>query len=105
MYTKRNIKERSRIIVAVEKQQALLTGLCVHACVRGCGYPGSLACACAYVHVTLLIKHVTLKRHIVTSFVAPQSLPYFLTLFINGVIFGKMLLNIKCVFIFFTTFA
>jgi hypothetical protein len=69
-------------MVAVEKQQVLLTGPCVHdcACVRTCGYPGAWVCACAEVHVTLLIQHAMRTRHIVTSFVA-QSPSYFSTLF------------------------
>ena len=39
-------------------------------------------------------------RHIVTSFVANRSPLYISTLSEHGVIFGKKLLNIKCVFLF-----
>ena len=47
------------------------------ACVRACGYPGAWACACAYVHVALLIQHATRMRHVVTTFVAPRTPPHF----------------------------
>jgi hypothetical protein len=81
MYVERNIEARSRIIVAVDKQEVLLIGLCVCACVLcACGYPHTWARACAYVHVALLIQHATRMRHIVTSFVAPLAPPYFSTL-------------------------
>ena len=58
-------------IIAVQKQSVLHIGLCVHACacVRACGYPGAWACACAYVHIALLIQQATRMRNIVTSFV------------------------------------
>jgi hypothetical protein len=49
----------------------------VCAIVRVCGYPGTYACACAYVHTASLIQHATPKRRTVTSFVAPSSPPYF----------------------------
>ena len=51
-------------------------------CVRAleCVFSGEWACACACVHVALLIQHATRMRHIVTSFVAPQSPPHFSTL-------------------------
>jgi hypothetical protein len=70
------------------------------ACMPASGYPGSWACACAFVHVALLHQHATRMPHIVTSFVAPHSPPifFFLHCVINGVIFGKLFLNIKCVF-------
>ena len=55
-------------------------------------------CACAYVHVTLLIQHVVPMRNIVTSFVAPLVPLYFRHYLINGTIFENKLLNIKCVF-------
>ena len=67
---------------------------------RARGYPGAWACVCAYVHIALLIKHSTRMHHIVTSFVAPLSPPYFSTYLINGAIFGKTLLNIKRVILF-----
>jgi hypothetical protein len=76
---------------------------CVCVRVSACGYPGLWACACAYVHVALLIQHATQMRHIVTSFVAPQSPPYVSTLsnkrcdFLKNVIEHKM-----CVLIFST---
>ena len=57
--------------------------VCVHACtcVRACGYSEAWACKCTYVYIALIIQHATRMRHIVTSFVAPQSPPYFSTLF------------------------
>jgi hypothetical protein len=51
--------------------------VCARACVNAC--PGESACACACVHVPLLIQHATRKRHIVMSFVAPLTPPYFST--------------------------
>jgi hypothetical protein len=47
--------------------------------------------------VTLLIHHARHMRHIVTSFVASLAPPYFSTYLINGTIFEKKILNIKCV--------
>jgi hypothetical protein len=63
----------------------LLIGLC--ACVRACWYTGAWARACAYVHIALLIQHVTRMRHVMTSFVAPRYPLHFST-YINGAIFG-----------------
>ena len=59
--------------------------------------PGSLG-VCMGVRVALLIQHSTRMRHIVASFVAPQAPQVFRHYLVNGAIFGKMLLNIKCVF-------
>jgi hypothetical protein len=72
MYVQRNTVARSRNHFAVEKQLVLYIGVCVHAgvCVRACGYPDAWTCACAYVHITLLIQHATRMRHVVTSFMA-----------------------------------
>jgi hypothetical protein len=71
----------------------------VGACVRlGTRVRG--ACVCAYVHITLVIQHATPMHYIVTSFVAPRSPLHFFDYLINGAIFGKKLLNIKCVFLF-----
>ena len=79
--------------------------LCVcvyaYACVRACGYPGAWACAFAYVHIALLIQHATRMRHIVTSFVTPQSPLYFSTLLHKRCDFRKKVIQHKtCVFIF-----
>jgi hypothetical protein len=52
------------------------------------------------VHIGLLLKHVTRILHIVSSFGAPQAPPCFRHYLINGAIFGKKLLKIKCVFLF-----
>ena len=71
------------------------------ACVRACGYQGGWACACAYVHIALLIQHATPMRHIVTSFVAPLAPPNFSTLSHKRWDFRKKLLNIKCLFLFY----
>jgi hypothetical protein len=98
--TLRRIQE---ITVAVEKH----IGLCVHACrsVRACGYADAWACACAYVHVALLMQHATRMRPIVTSFVAPRSTLYFSTLSHKRCDFLKKVIEHEmCVFIFSTTF-
>jgi hypothetical protein len=100
---------RVRLSLLPSKSNKYYLMVCVcmrtRVCVRACGYPGAWACACAYVHVALLIQHATLMRHIVTSFVAPPAPPYFSTLshkwcdFRKNVIYYKM-----CVLIFSTTF-
>ena len=66
--------------------------------------PRARACAC--VHVALLIQRATRVRHIVTSFVAPLSPPYFSTLSHKRHDFRKTVIGHKmCVFIFSTTYA
>jgi hypothetical protein len=70
------------------------------ACVRACGYPDAWACACAYVRIALLIQHATRMRHVVTSFVAARSVPYFSTLSHKRCDFWKNVTEIKCVFLF-----
>jgi hypothetical protein len=62
------LRRVNETVVAVEKQ-------CVKyiRSVRACGYPGAWTCACAYVHIALLIQHETRMRNVVTSFVAPRS--------------------------------
>jgi hypothetical protein len=92
------------VIVAVEKQYYTLVCVCMlgRACVRAFGYTGAWACACAYVHIELLIQHGTRMRHIVTSFVAPRSPLYFSTLSHKWCEFLKKLLSTKCVLIFST---
>ena len=73
--------------------------------VRAFRYPGAWACACAYVHIALLIQHATRTRHIVTSFVAPRSAPHFRHSLIKSAIFGKSVIEHKmCFFIFSKTF-
>jgi hypothetical protein len=62
-------------------------------------------CAGAYVHIALLIQHATRMRHIVTSFVIPQSPPNFSTLSHKRCDFRKNVIEYKiCVFIVSTTF-
>ena len=78
-----------------------ITYLCV--CVGGGGVGGwvcaqALACACA--RVALTIQHET-RCHIVICFLYVSTIFFEI---INGTIFGKKLLNKKCVFIFSTTF-
>jgi hypothetical protein len=74
-------------IVAVEKQLVLHIGLCVHA------------------HIALLIQHAMHMRHIVMSFVAPQSPLYFLAVCHKRHNFRKKVIEHKmCVFIFSTIF-
>jgi hypothetical protein len=77
--------------------------VCVRACVWGVwvcvwvgGWPGTWACACA--RIALLIQHAKLYARIMTSLVWLHHI--FRHYHINGAIFGKMLLNIKCVFWF-----
>ena len=61
--------------------------MCVCVCARAharkrqreCVCPRAWDCACARVHVALLIQYASRMRHIVTSFVALQAPPYFLT--------------------------
>ena len=48
MYVYRNNEARSRIIVAVEKQQVLLIGLCV--CVRAFVHMGIRASGCVHAY-------------------------------------------------------
>jgi hypothetical protein len=55
-------------------------------------------CVCACAHVALLIQRATRKRHIVTSFWPLWIQHIFPHHLINGAIFEKNLLNIKCVF-------
>jgi hypothetical protein len=68
--------------------------VCVLAFVRAsvCGCLGLCVC------VAMLIQHATRMRHVVTSFVASLAPAHFLLCLINGTIFGKKSLNIKCVF-------
>ena len=76
MYVYRNTAARSRNHCCRGKAISIITDLCA----RTSGYPGAWVCACEYVNVALLIPHATCKRHIVTSFVAPQDPQYFSTL-------------------------
>jgi hypothetical protein len=93
----RNIEARLRIVVAVEKKQVFLTGLCV----RACGYPG----ACAYEHVAFLFQHAKRMRHIVTSIVDPLSPPNFSTLYHKRRDFREKNIEHKmCILMFCKTF-
>jgi hypothetical protein len=58
------------------------------------------ACACACVHIALLIQHATRMRHVVTSFVAPLSRPYFSTLSHKGKGFRKNVIEHEMRFCF-----
>ena len=101
MYVQRNIEARSRNHCCHGKaiSRLLLIGLCA----RACGQPGAWACACAYVHVALLIQYATRMRHIVTSFVVPLAPPYFSTLSDKWHDFQKEVTEHEmCVFIFST---
>ena len=68
--------------------------MCAHACVC------QSACACVYVQVALLFQHATRMRHIVMYLWPVRLLHIFRHYLINGTVFGKKLLNIKCVFWF-----
>jgi hypothetical protein len=67
---------------------------CVRALVGVCARDGTCACA----RVALLIQHST-RRHIVICGLSGSTI-LFRHYFVNGTIFGKRLLNIKCVFLF-----
>ena len=98
MYGQRNNKARSRNHCCREKSISI-TYLCV--CLRSREYvwvTGRVH-ARACLRVALIIQHATRKRHIVTSFVAPLAPTHF-SISLNSTIFGKKLLNIKCVFWF-----
>jgi hypothetical protein len=69
------VKCFSESLLQWKSNSVLHIDLYVYACIRTC-----VACACACVHVALLIQHETRMRHIVTSFVARLALPYFSTL-------------------------
>ena len=74
-------------------------------CVCGRLSPSAWAWSCACVHVALLILHATIMRHVVTSFVAFQTPPYFSTLSQKRQDFrGKVAEYKMCVFIFSTHF-
>jgi hypothetical protein len=70
----------------------------VRACVRACGYPVVWACACAYVHIALLVQQASRMSHIVTSFVAPLAPPYFSTLSHQQCNFRKKVIEQKNLF-------
>ena len=53
------------------------------------------------VSVVLVIQHVKHMQHIMLLSEACLVLPYFIHYLTNGTIFGKMLLNIICVFLLF----
>ena len=55
-----------------------------------------------YVSVAIVTQHAKRLDRVILSSVACQDVQYFFTLsHINGTIFGRMLLNIKCVFWFY----
>ena len=63
------------------------------------------ACACAYVHIAVLIQHATRMRHIVTPFVDSRSPLCFSTLSHKRCDFRTKVVEHKmCVLIFSTTF-
>jgi hypothetical protein len=74
-------------------------------CMRACWCLCAWACACAFVHIALLIQHVMRMHQIVTSFVAPLAPPYFSTLSHKWHDFQKTVVEHKiCVFILSTIF-
>ena len=71
----------------------------MYVCARARVRARARTCACVCVHVALLIQHEIRMRHIVTSFVAHLTSPYFLTLSHKRHDFRKkILLKIKFVF-------
>ena len=81
MYVQRNFEVRSRVILVVEKHY----------------YVFLREGARAHGRVALLIQRATLMRRTL-SFLSHLIVPFFLHYFINGTIFEKKLLNIKCAF-------
>jgi hypothetical protein len=92
-------------VVAVENQQVLHISLYICACartrrasayvfIRPCVSARALGCACA--RVALIIQHAT-RRHIANCDLWFHHI-LFDIISIKGAIFGKKLLNIKCVF-------
>ena len=75
--------------------------MCARACVRACRYPGVWACACAYVHVALLLnlqRICTILWRLLWSLGLHHVFRRYL---VNCAIFGgKNLSNIKYVFWF-----
>ena len=89
----RNVRES----LLPSKSKKYYIFVCVRACARARG--------CTCVHVALFIQHATRMRHIVTSFVAPQSPLHFSTLSHKRCDFRKKVIEHKmCVLIFSTTF-
>jgi hypothetical protein len=64
---------------------------------RVCGCPGEWACACACLHVALLIHQATPMRHIVALFVVRPTPPYSSILSHKQHAFWKIFLKIKFV--------
>jgi hypothetical protein len=65
---------------------------------------GTRACGHVHAHTALLMQHATRMRHIVTSFEAPRSPLYFLTLSHKRCDFRKKFIEHKmCDFSFSTT--
>ena len=58
------------------------------------------ACVCVCVLIALVIQHVKVMRRIIWSYVIWLYDIFFLHYLTSGTIFGKELLNIKCVFWF-----
>jgi hypothetical protein len=105
MYIYHNVEARSRNHCYRGKAISN-TYLYVCACVRARANvcPGGWVCACACVHVALLILHATRMRYIVTFFVARLTLPNFSTLSHKRHDFRKSFIEHKmCVLIFYTT--
>ena len=82
------------IIITYSERESV----CVRACVCGWVGVGARARACACARVALLIQHAA-RRHIVICGLWLYHI--FQHYLINGTIFGKNLLNIKCVFWFY----
>jgi hypothetical protein len=107
-----------KTIVAVENQYVLYSCVCV--CVRARARAGVWVSACMCVRVCFRVfvwgggGKVERAKACYCTLVGHTQAPYFLGYFrlhhifrlflINGAIFGKKLLNIKCVLIFSTTF-
>jgi hypothetical protein len=90
MYVQRNNERVDVTTVAVEKQYYILVCVCMlaRACVRACGYPGAWACACAYVHIALLIQHATSNAPYCDVICGHSGSTIFFDI-INGTIFEK----------------
>jgi hypothetical protein len=108
IYVYRNIEARSRNCCCCGKAKSIVYWyVCVCVCVYACMWvPGRVDVSMHTVHIALLIQHATRMRHIVTSFVAPRSAPYFSTLSHKRCDFRrkKVTEHKMCVLIFSTTF-
>jgi hypothetical protein len=100
MYNVKLRRVRESLLQWKSNKYYLLVCVCVRACVRACVHLSNRARGRvhAHKHVALIIQHAKRIRHIVTSFVASSSPPYYSALSHKWCDFRKKkLLNVKCV--------